>query len=106
MIRLYSLLDGKLSNKGIQVVREYEDSPMVNAVANQLQQVFMNLLGNALDATPTWGTITLGCTVEDGIAKAYVRDTGIGIPEDVKGRMFEPFFTTKGVGNGTGLLPH
>ena len=98
-----ALLDGKFSNKGIKVLREYQDSPTVNAVANQLQQVFMNLLGNALDATPTWGSITLGCTVEDGMAKAYVRDTGIGIPEDVKARMFEPFFTTKGVGNGTGL---
>ena len=63
----------------------------------------MNLLGNALDATPTWGTITLGCTVEGGMARAYIRDTGIGIPEDVKEKMFEPFFTTKGVGNGTGL---
>ena len=98
-----ALLNGKLSNKGIQIVREYQESPTVNVVTNQLQQVFMNLLINALDATPTWGTITLGCTVENGMAKAYVRDTGIGIPEDIRSRIFEPFFTTKGVGNGTGL---
>ena len=63
----------------------------------------MNLISNSLDATPSWGTITLGCSVENGAAKVYVSDTGVGMSEETKDRIFEPFFTTKGVGGGTGL---
>jgi signal transduction histidine kinase len=97
------LLGGKISTKGIKIAREYEVSPRVKAVPTQLQQVFMNLLSNAIDATPSWGTITLRCTVRDGMATACIKDTGVGIPEDIRQRLFEPFFTTKGVGKGTGL---
>ncbi len=80
-----------------------QGTPKVRVVTNQLQQVFMNLLDNALDATPGWGTITMGCSVKDGTAMAYVKDTGVGIPEDVKDHIFDPFFTTRSVGKGTGL---
>lgn len=98
-----TFLQGKLEKKGVNVVRELQPMPAVQGVANQLQQVFVNLVGNALDATPAWGTVTLGCYVQDGMAVAYVRDTGIGIPDELKERIFEPFFTTKEVGKGTGL---
>ncbi len=100
-----TLLERKIEQKGVKLVREYRNAAHVHVsgVANQLQQVFVNLIGNALDATPAWGTITLGCNHRNGTAMAYVRDTGIGIPEDIKEKIFEPFFTTKEVGKGTGL---
>ena len=97
------LLERKLERKNVTLVRDYEQTPMVHVIAGQLQQVFMNLVGNALDAIPELGTITLGCTVRDGVPTAYIKDTGTGIPKDVLDRIFEPFFTTKEVGNGTGL---
>jgi len=98
------LLERKLEKNSIEIVREYKSSPKVFVVPTQLQQVFMNLVSNAVDAMPeTGGTITLGCEVADGFATAYVRDNGSGIPDDVRERMFEPFFTTKDVGKGTGL---
>ena len=97
------LLERKFAKKNVELVRKYEETPMVNVVAGQLHQVFMNLVGNALDAMPEWGTITLGCTIENGMATAYVKDTGSGIPQEVLDRIFEPFFTTKEVGQGTGL---
>ena len=52
---------------------------------------------------PAWGTITVGCSEQDGVITAYVKDTGVGIPEDIQDKIFEPFFTTKEVGKGTGL---
>ena len=97
------LMNGKFTKKGIQLVLDCQGTPKVRVVTNQLQQVFMNLLDNALDATPGWGTITMGCSVKDGTAMAYVKDTGVGIPEDVKDHIFDPFFTTRSVGKGTGL---
>jgi signal transduction histidine kinase len=97
------LIERKLEKKGVKLVKDYQQTPMVTGVPNQLQQVFVNLVGNALDATPSWGNITLGCTVEDGMAVAYVKDTGVGIPPEIRERLFEPFFTTKEVGKGTGL---
>jgi signal transduction histidine kinase len=98
-----ALLERKIATRGVQIVKEYQPSPKVTAVANQLQQVFVNLMINALDATPEWGRITLGCTSEDGMAVGYIKDTGVGMTAEVQDRIFEPFFTTKEVGKGTGL---
>jgi two-component system NtrC family sensor kinase len=97
------LLERKFEKKNVTLIKEYQRTPAVHVVANQLQQVFMNLVGNAIDAMPEWGTITLGCKEENGMAVAYVKDTGTGIPPAVLDRIFEPFFTTKEVGKGTGL---
>jgi signal transduction histidine kinase len=63
----------------------------------------VNIIGNAIDAMPDWGTITLGCSVEQGTAIAYVKDEGIGINKELQEKIFDPFFTTKPVGSGTGL---
>ncbi len=92
-----------MRKKNVTLVKEYEQKPKVHVVAGQLEQVFMNLVGNALDAIPELGTITLGCTEEEGVAIAFIKDTGTGIPQHVLDRIFEPFFTTKEVGKGTGL---
>ncbi len=96
-----ALLGNKVKNH--RIVKEYEATPVVKGVPAQLQQVFVNLISNSADATPEWGTITVGCRVDDSTAVAYVKDTGIGISRAVQERLFEPFFTTKEVGKGMGL---
>ena len=97
-------LVGKLaSTRGVEILKLYEDRRTVNGIHSQLQQVFVNLLLNALDATPQGGKITLGTQSENGSCVAYVKDTGSGMSEEVLSKVFEPFFTTKEVGRGTGL---
>ncbi len=101
-----SLLGKKTSNA--KIVREYQDVAVVHAVPAQLQQLFVNLISNSLEAIPDWGSVTLGCSVEDSMAVAYVKDNGVGIPEEMLGRLFEPFVSSKDVdqrvGLGTGLF--
>lgn len=66
-------------------------------------QVFGNLARNAVDAMPNGGTLRVAATVADGRVRIEFRDSGTGIPEEIRERIFEPFFTTKEVGKGTGL---
>ena len=80
-----------------------EDLPRVRAVGGELNQVWMNLLDNALDAIDANGHVSVSATVELGRVVVSVVDDGAGIPETIAGRIFDPFFTTKGVGKGTGL---
>jgi signal transduction histidine kinase len=77
--------------------------PKVNANAHNLQQVFLNLFLNAIQAMPDGGTLTVTSYVEDDLLKVDVRDTGVGIPAEHRDKIFDPFFTTKEVGEGTGL---
>lgn len=86
-----------------EVRKEYGDLPPVRCIAAQLNQVFMNLIVNAAHAIPQRGLITLKTQAQGDWVSIEVRDTGTGMPEDVKRRIFEPFFTTKPVGQGTGL---
>jgi signal transduction histidine kinase len=98
------LLGSKLNAKRLEIERDFAVSPPVLGVDNQIQQVFVNLIGNAIDATSEWGEITLGSSVDDdGMVIAYVKDTGVGVSPDIKDQLFEPFFTTKAPGKGTGL---
>ncbi len=76
---------------------------LAEADADQLQQVLLNLLQNALHASPPGGRIQVSGACEDGCLRVCVRDEGPGMPPDVASRIFDPFFTTKGVGEGTGL---
>ncbi|MDP7414686.1 MAG: HAMP domain-containing sensor histidine kinase [SAR202 cluster bacterium] len=98
-----SPLTAKFNSKNLEVEREFTVSPSVTGIENQIQQVFVNLIGNAVDAIPEWGKITLGCHIEDDMAVAYIKDNGVGIPKDIREKLFEPFFTTKEPGKGTGL---
>lgn len=76
---------------------------VVECFPTRLNQVFTNLLRNALDAMKGQGTVTITTTVEEGKVIARVTDTGPGIPEHVRAKLFEPFFTTKRQGKGLGL---
>jgi len=87
----------------IKVVKNYGDLPLLNCYPGQLNQVFMNILGNAVQAIKDEGTIAIRTYAEDDYAVIKIRDTGTGMPEEVKKHIFDPFFTTKEVGEGTGL---
>jgi signal transduction histidine kinase len=89
---------------GITVVREYDDSvPTVTANPGELNQVWTNLVDNAVDAMNGHGTLTVRTSADDHHVVVEIADTGTGMTEDVAAHAFEPFFTTKEVGKGTGL---
>jgi signal transduction histidine kinase len=121
-------LKAKPDQTGIEVIREYADLPPVECYAGQLNQVFMNLISNAIDALEersnlkepgsasnqsvsstlhSHPTITIRTQMIHRLNEAFVRieiaDNGPGIPPATKERIFDPFFTTKPVGKGTGL---
>ena len=93
------------SFEGLEVVRRFStDLPTIQADADQLQQVFINLLNNAAEAIEGGGTITLSTRSVNGYwVEIQIDDTGYGIPEEHLGKLFTPFFTTKPPGKGTGL---
>lgn len=84
-------------------LRSCDPGCVAEADADQLQQVLLNLLQNALHATPAGGRIQVSGACEGGRLRVCVRDGGPGMPPEVLARIFDPFFTTKGVGAGTGL---
>ena len=97
------MLGRKIGDK-ITVVREYDRSlPPVPAYAAELNQVWTNLIDNAVAAMEGEGTLTVRTDRDDGWAVISICDNGPGVPEDIRARIFEPFFTTKPVGEGTGL---
>ena len=91
--------------KPIEVVRELEDIPRIECHPNRLNQVFMNLIHNAVQAMDGEGTLTVRTAPEEGGVRIEIEDTGKGIPGEVIQRIFDPGFTTKGrrVGMGLGL---
>ncbi len=93
---------------GIELVRDYDPSvPDVVVDANLIEQVFMNIILNALDAMSGSGTLTVRIQHGDGMLEISVEDTGCGMPEEIQDKIFDPFFTTKdsteGMGMGLGL---
>jgi len=86
-----------------EVVKEYGGIPEVNCIASQLNQVFMNLLINAVQAIEDHGRITIRTGHDEKNVWVEVEDTGKGIKPEQLGKIFDPFFTTKSVGMGTGL---
>lgn len=92
---------------GVRVTREYDKRlPHIEAYASELNQVWTNLIDNAIDAMNGQGELTLRTRAKDDSAVVEISDTGAGIPPDVQKRLFEPFFTTKPPGVGTGLGLH
>lgn len=125
LLILQSRLKDKTGRPGIQVVKQYGELPLIECYAGQLNQVFMNILTNALDALdeyrshaypsatgerspksacpePSIITISTERIASDWV-RIRMRDNGPGMPESVRQQLFDPFFTTKPVGKGTGM---
>ncbi|MBE9003319.1 GAF domain-containing sensor histidine kinase [Nostoc sp. LEGE 12447] len=113
---LQNRLKPQPDSPGIQVIQEYGNLPPVECYPGQLNQVFMNLLANAIDSLEEFNEhrtyadialqpsiITIRTTVEGNLAVIRIADNGSGISENVRSQLFTPFFTTKAVGKGTGL---
>jgi len=97
------MLAGK-KPEGVRIVKEFDRTlPHVPAYPAELNQVWTNLIENAIDAVEGDGTITIRTGLDGDYALVEVIDTGPGVPEELRRRVFEPFFTTKAVGQGTGL---
>mgnify|MGYP003503246405 CR=1 FL=1 len=92
---------------GVTVKREYSaDLPRIEAYASELNQVWTNIIDNAVDAMNGKGEIVLRTYAEDNRVVVEIVDNGPGMPENIRSRIFEPFFTTKPPGKGTGLGLH
>lgn len=95
----------------IEIIKNYGKLPLLNCFAGSLNQVFMNLLANAIQAIKENGTITIKTEYSKSGVQDFnkeciiisITDTGYGISPDIKNKVFEPFFTTKEIGKGTGL---
>ena len=109
---LQNRLKAKPDFPGIEIIKEYGDLPLIECYPSQLNQVFMNILVNGIDAleekiiknnnrTPQVTIITK--IANKKAAQIHIRDNGDGIPKNIISNIFDPFFTTKDVGKGTGL---
>jgi signal transduction histidine kinase len=99
-----TMLAHELEQKGVRVARAYEEAlPPIAANAGELNQVWTNLIENAVDAVDEGGEVRLEARREDSWVVVRIVDNGHGIPAEIGPHIFEPFFTTKDVGEGTGL---
>ena len=100
------ILQHKLK-QGVTIKREYSPNlPRIEAYASELNQVWTNIIDNAIDAMNGRGEIVLRTYTEDKRVFVEIADNGAGMPENIRMRIFEPFFTTKPPGKGTGLGLH
>jgi signal transduction histidine kinase len=98
-----TILNHKLK-RGVTVQRDYQKVPLlVNSFGSELNQVWTNIIDNAIDAMGGKGELRVRTYREDDCVVVEIRDNGPGISPEVRPHIFEPFFTTKGVGEGTGL---
>jgi len=99
-----ALLEGKARGKSVAVSLDIApDLPPIHGVSVEINQIWMNLIDNAIDAAPESGHVTVRATRDGSSVLVSVVDDGPGIPAEIKGHIFDPFFTTKDVGEGTGL---
>ncbi|MBI4659255.1 MAG: PAS domain-containing protein [Verrucomicrobia bacterium] len=109
--KCFGTIEQPAQNRGVQIEDRLPESvPAIKGNANELEQVFLNLFLNALDAMPHGGRLTVSARGSpaafpqgQGAFDMVVEDTGIGIPAGIRERIFEPFFSTKEEGRGTGL---
>ncbi|MGZ3558454.1 MAG: PAS domain S-box protein [Thermodesulfobacteriota bacterium] len=110
-VRIDDLIEGillvmekQMRESNIQVETSFDpDIPEIMASTNQMRQVMLNLFKNAKEAMPKGGTLFVRTSKEDNRILIHIRDTGIGIPEEIRGKIFEAFFTTKQKVKGVGL---
>lgn len=101
-----TMLNHKLKRQNIEVIRNYDSNiPHPKIVVSQLNQVWTNLIDNAIDAMEDSkpARLEIDTRQDNEFIKTVIRDNGSGIPEDIKSRIFDPFYTTKEIGKGTGL---
>src|SRR5467141_3458574 len=90
--------------RGVDVQRNYQPIPfLVNSFGSELNQVWTNIIDNAIDAMGGKGELRVRTYLDDNCVVVEIADNGPGIAPDIQSHIFEPFFTTKGVGEGTGL---
>lgn len=89
--------------QNVKVIKQYDSSPLIMCYADEINQVWMNLIYNALQAMHYKGTLKIEVTQQDNQVAVSITDSGEGIAEEIKDRIFEPFFTTKPPGEGSGL---
>jgi signal transduction histidine kinase len=87
----------------IEIVKDYGKIPEIDCYPGQLNQVFMNVLSNAIEAIDDKGEIRVSTSMSENSVRISIKDTGTGIPEKIRSKIFEPFFTTKEIGQGIGL---
>ena len=99
-----TILGYKLKSHSVIVIRQYSQNlPCIRANGSALNQVWTNLIDNAIDAVGEGGTVWVRTSSDKNYAIVEIADNGPGIPPEIQSRIFEPFFTTKAVGSGTGL---
>ncbi len=100
-----TMLKHKVNKNNIEVVTQFADLPEVSLFVSEMNQVWTNLIDNAIDAMDNGNQRVLTVeTLKDGeFVNVNISDSGKGIPEDIQGQIFDPFFTTKPIGQGTGL---
>ncbi|GAA4419959.1 ATP-binding protein [Nibrella viscosa] len=99
-----TVLGFKVREKNIEVEKKFcSNLPSVPAYVGELNQVWTNLIDNAIYALPTNGRLTIETSCDPKIVTVSIVDNGVGIPEEIRSRIFDPFFTTKKVGEGTGI---
>src|SRR5260370_32832636 len=98
-----NILNHKLK-RGVEVQRNYQPVPfLVNSFGSELNQVWTNIIDNAIDAMSGKGELRVRTYQDDGCVVVEIGDNGPGLSTEVEAHIFEPFFTTQGVGHGTGL---
>jgi signal transduction histidine kinase len=99
-----ALLEGRAREKSVRMTLDApDDLPPVLGHAGEINQVWMNLIDNAIDAAPERGHVAVQASLEGADVFVSVTDDGSGIPDEIRESIFDPFFTTKGVGEGSGL---
>ena len=96
-------LQFELKEAGIELVQEFSEIPKIELDEKSLKQALLNLIKNAIEAMPHGGTLWIGTSGQRETVTVRIRDTGVGIPEDIVGKIFEPYFTTKDFSSGLGL---
>lgn len=99
-----SVIDPHAQRKEIQIKYEVDDSTVLLCDENQMKQVFINLIKNAMEAMPNGGTVYVQSKIDGRLALVSVTDEGCGIPPEILAKLGEPFYTTKQNGNGLGLM--
>jgi signal transduction histidine kinase len=104
--RIFDVIGPSLDARGVRLKADLAPTPPILGASDRLQQVFINLINNALDAMPDGGELTIRTRTEADAPRVTVevRDSGDGMTEAVRVRMFDSFFTTKGRGTGLGLV--